>query len=346
MSTKDEVAKETVEVPPQEQKEDLPDEDEPVDLELQKAMKNVKFDESAFGQGDSKSSAKKEDPSQKKGKKNKGQDFLDYASKNNIPINIEYEQDKYEKRKKGEKKENVGNYKNNKYHGGKGKYQNENNNYGGNKYNNRQGGYKRQAKRPPFKFGGNKFDACNIQKPYEQHYQENVYVPRQLPVLKEDKEIIDFLEEMFSANTLNKDLYLRRHISENGEIDINDVVNYNTIQKNGITAQKLTELMPQTKGLETKEDNGKTLVVIKGFKEMNLNTIETITANKKAQRMQKMQQNMYSGQMGEFYPYMMGNYIHMQNNYFIPTQGFYPYPQQGYQYQQSQPAQPQAAEAK
>ena len=331
MSTKEEVKpQETNEETTEEQQpQEEVEEEEPVDVELQKQMKNLKFDDSAFVKKDS-DNKKKEKKEDKKNKKNKGQDFLDYASKNNIQINIEYEEDKIqEKRKKYFDKKDQ--QYDNKTGGYQKKYPN-NNNY---KYKN-QGGYKRPQKRAPFKFGGNKFDACNMQKgPYDQmHYQENTYVPKQTPVLTTDKEVLAFIEEMFSAQTLNKDIYLRKHLSEEGEIDVNDIANYYTIKKNNVPANKISELLKESKTLEIKEVDGKTLVIVKGIKEMNLMTIEAIAASKKTAKMQRMQQNFYPQMGGEFPPYMGYNYIHMQNNYFIPSQGFYPgYNQPIYQYQ-------------
>ena len=331
MSTKEEdKPQETKEETTEEQQpQEEVEEEEPVDVELQKQMKNLKFDDSAFVKKDS-DNKKKEKKEDKKNKKNKGQDFLDYASKNNIQINIEYEEDKIqEKRKKYFDKKDQ--QYDNKTGGYQKKYPN-NNNY---KYKN-QGGYKRPQKRAPFKFGGNKFDACNMQKgPYDQmHYQENTYVPKQTPVLTTDKEVLAFIEEMFSAQTLNKDIYLRKHLSEEGEIDVNDIANYYTIKKNNVPANKISELLKESKTLEIKEVDGKTLVIVKGIKEMNLMTIEAIAASKKTAKMQRMQQNFYPQMGGEFPPYMGYNYIHMQNNYFIPSQGFYlGYNQPIYQYQ-------------
>ena len=331
MSTKDEVKpQEETENAEQAQPEEEVEEEEPVDVELQKQMKNLKFDDSAFTKKtDNKKKEKKEE---KKSKKSKGQDFLDYASKNNIQINIEYEEDKIQEKRK------QFNEKNKKFNGDKqgGRYQRKpNEGYNGNKYNNRNQGY-RQQKRPPFKFGGNKFDACNMQKtPYEMQYQENVYVQKQTPILTEDKDILAFVEDMFTTTSLNKDIYLRKHLSENGEIDINDIVNYYTIKKNNLSAEKISHVLKDSKNLEVKTENDKTFVVVKGFKEMSLISLETIAASKRAAKMQRMQQNMYPP-MGEYSPYMGGyNYIHMQNNYFIPSQGFYPMGGM-YQYQPQQ----------
>ena len=87
---------------PEEEKE----EEEPVDLELQKEMKGLKIKESDFqNEPKTKKSGKKsKNPEDKKIKK-KGQDFIDYANKNNIQINIEYEENKYQLKKKMNKKQ-------------------------------------------------------------------------------------------------------------------------------------------------------------------------------------------------------------------------------------------------
>lgn len=83
---------------PEEQKEE---EEEPVDLELQKEMKGIKIVDSDFSNEPKgkKQNKKLKNPEDKKNKK-KGQDFLDYANKNNIQINIEYEENKYQLKKK------------------------------------------------------------------------------------------------------------------------------------------------------------------------------------------------------------------------------------------------------
>ena len=353
MSTKDEVkAQEPQEVKEegQNQPEEEVEEEEPVDVELQKQMKNLKFDDSAFTKKeDQKPKEKKEESNQKKSKKNKGQDFLDYASKNNIQINIEYEEDKIqEKRKKYYDKKDP-KYNNQRDKNQNGKYQkkpyqnDQNNNYNnGNKYNNRNQGYKRQQKRAPFKFGGNKFDACNIQKgPYEQMpYQDNVYVPRKPIILTTDEEIKQFLEEMFSIATLNKDIYIRRHLNE-GLIGVAEVADYYTIKKSDVKPEKIIEIVKSCETLEIKELNTKNYISLKGWNEIKpkLIDIEEITKAKRTAKLQKMQQNMYPIPM-EYAPYMGYNYIHMQNNYFIPSQGLYPmagYTQQMYPYQQVPP---------
>ena len=86
---------------PEEEKE----EEEPVDLELQKEMKGIKIQDSDFTSEPKakKPSKKLKNPEEKKNKK-KGLDFLDYANKNNIQINIEYEENKYQLKKKEDQK--------------------------------------------------------------------------------------------------------------------------------------------------------------------------------------------------------------------------------------------------
>ena len=63
-------------------------------------MKGLKINDSDFVKEPKtkKHNKKSKNPDEKKNKK-KGQDFLDYANKNNIEINIEYEENKYQQKK-------------------------------------------------------------------------------------------------------------------------------------------------------------------------------------------------------------------------------------------------------
>ena len=74
-------------------------EEEVVDVELQKEMKGIKIEDSDFGNVTKTKKKEKKQKEEKKSKKNKGQDFIDYANKNNIQINIEYEENKYQLKK-------------------------------------------------------------------------------------------------------------------------------------------------------------------------------------------------------------------------------------------------------
>ena len=311
---------EQIEVPPQQLPPELEnEEDEKVDEELQKEMKKVKIDESIFSNQEKKNQKEKKEKEEKKNKK-KGIDFMDYANENNIQINIQYEEDKYKYPNKKNYDKNY--HKNDKYNNHNNHYNRNNNNYNNNNNRRRQGkfnkgGFKKQNKF--IKFGGNKFDAINMNN-NNLIFNQNNY--NQIPELKEDKDILTYLENIFNENNLNKDLYIRYRINENGQILINDLLNYNSLKKNNITQEKIIELIKDNQNLEYQEIDNKGYIIIKNFKNMNLNTIEKIKSNKKAYKMQRMQQNMFQNMI--FNPYMASNYIYMENNFFIPSQILYP----------------------
>jgi len=72
--------------------------DEEVDVELQNTMKNLKIDESAFAltattdKTKQKVVEKTQNQKNKKTKKSKGVDFMEYANKNGIQVNLQYEE--------------------------------------------------------------------------------------------------------------------------------------------------------------------------------------------------------------------------------------------------------------
>ena len=296
----------------QENPEEEKEEEEPVDLELQQEMKGIKIDDSDFSNQPKikKTNKKSKNPEEKKAKK-KGQDFLDYANKNNIQINIEYEENKYQLKKKQEQK--LGEKEGKKFNDNKKQYN--------------KGGYK---KRLPQTFNtGNKFDNFG-QKAFQPNYYQ-----RTAPKLVENKEILEYLEKIFGKDNLNKDTYIRNRL-QNGKILVTDIVNYNDIKKNNISAEKILEIIKDSQNLECVNEENKNYIKIKDFDKMNLLSLEEIIQNKKNARMQKMQ-NM--PQMGnQPYPYNGYNYINMQNNYYIYNR--YPvYPGYNYQNVEYMPAQ-------
>ena len=284
---------------PEEEKE----EEEPVDLELQKEMKGIKISDSDFtNEPKAKKPYKKmKNPEEKKVKK-KGQDFLDYANKNNIQINIQYEENKYQlKKKEGQKfgENNANRFNDNRKQYNRGGFKNDKN---------------RPQKRPQNFNTGNKFDNFG-QRPFQQNYNQ-----RPAPKLVENKEIIEYLEKLFGEENLNKDTYIRNRLT-NGKILVDDIVNYNDIKKNNINAEKILEIIKDNQNLECVNEEGKNYIKIKDFDKLKLLTLEQIIQNKKAAKMQKMQ---YMTPMGYAqYPYGY-NYINMQNNYFIYNNK-YPY---------------------
>ena len=297
-------------VPIQEVKPDLiEEEEEKVDEELQKEIKKVKIDDSVFTRQDKKNCKEKKEKDEKKNQKKKGIDFMDYANQNNIQIKFQYEEDKYP----NIRRDNEKNYqKNNKHYNNKNNQNNNNNNNNynrnGKKYNNNKnnnenkGGYKKQKKF--YKFGGNKFDAFNIMNNNNNYYY-------QTPNLKEDKDILSYLENnVFGENNLNKDLYIRNRLNENGQILINDLLNYNALKKNNITYEKIIEVIKDNQNLEYSEIEGKNYITVKNYKNMKLNSIEEIISNKKAYKMQRIQENIYQNPVFPNMPY----YIFMPNN--------------------------------
>ena len=292
---------------PEEEKE----EEEPVDLELQKEMKGLKIKESDFqNEPKTKKSGKKsKNPEDKKIKK-KGQDFIDYANKNNIQINIEYEENKYQLKKKDEQKT-----------GEKGS-----NRFNDNKRQNNRGGYKNDKNHPQKRqqhiHTGNKFDVFNQRPPFQQYYNH-----RPTPKLVENKEILEYLEKFFGEENLNKNTYIRNRLKD-GKILVDDIVAYNDIKKNNINAEKILEIIKDSQNLECVNEQNKNYIKIKNFDKLNLLTIEEIVENNK-KRIQKMPyMNQYGAQP---YPYNAYNFVNLQNNVFIYNKfPMYNYPQSGY----------------
>ena len=282
MTTKEEEPKEIQEGENvNQEEEEEKEEEEPVDLELQKEMKGLKISDSDFVKEPKtkKTQKKPKDPTIKKNKK-KGQDFLDYANQNNIHINLEYEENKYQLKKNEEPK--IGE-KSNKYNDNKKPYN-----------KNRQNKNWPQKKN---KMSGNKFDMVGMRQYSNYNYPQNTIQ------LKDDKQILEHLEKIFSEENLNKDLYIRNRIS-NGKILLDNVVNYNDFKNNNVDDKKIMELVKGSKNLEIVNEEGKNYIKIKDFDETKIKTGEQIYESRKNQKMQK-QFNQNS------------SYFNFQNNFII-----------------------------
>lgn len=340
--------------------EETYEEEQQIDEELQKKLQNVQIDDSAFTQKDTNKARDENSKNSKKGKKNKGQDFLDYANKNGIQVNFVYEDNKQEKRDKPES-EHKGHASTSGYKGGNPKYQKNEGQYGQSKY---KSGYGNKPRKPMHKFGNNKFDLCNMHIPkmtvYDpflmQEYNQQGYVPHQnnhmtkpIPVIKEDEEILQFLEHYFSLENMNQDLYLRNRIDENGFIKVEEIAHFNAMKQNQIHAEKILQIAKQADFIEsTQNSEGSNLLRNKDWDNMKegLLTKEQITSNKRMQKRNEKfamnsMMNMYpmNQQMNPMMPQMMSqvpmNYVHLQNNYFFqtfpnnqtPSYGGYPTPQ-------------------
>lgn len=277
-----------------------------VDEELQKEMKGIKIDESDFGEVNKpKKKDRKED---KKAKKKKGEDFIDYANKNNIQINIEYEENKYELKKTVDPKvDNPRPGKPNENKRGRG------NNFSRGGY---RGGYRGRQQKRPFKFNsGNKFDMINQRPPYQMGQGNYYQQQHQIPALTEDKDILNYLETIFGEENLNKDSYLRNRIdSKKGTILVDNIVAYNVIKKNNINKQKILDVIKESANLDSLVENEKDYIHIKNYNDLKLISMEQLTANKKSQKIKMNYPQPIVPQM----PFAGCNYINnYQNNYIV-----------------------------
>ena len=296
---------------PENHEEEEKEEEEPIDLELQKEMKGIKIDDSDFNKKDSKTKKagkKSKNPEDKKNKK-KGQDFIDYANKNNIQINIEYEENKFQSKKKGNK--NFGEKDGNKL------YDNKKQNSNNLKVQAHAFVPKSKRQQPYNYYSGNKFDNFG-QRPFQPKTNTNPLPNKRK--LEKNEEILAFLEEIFAEKNLNKDTYIRNRLKD-GKILIDDMANYNDIKRNNINVEKILEIIKDSQNLECVNEENKNYIKIKNFDNLKLLTLEQIIENKKAAKMKRMQ---FFPQYQ--YPFHGYNYISFENNFFI-----YPgYPQGNY----------------
>ena len=304
MATKEEQKNEMPESTENQENAENPEEEkeveEPVDVELQKEMKGLKIEDSDFvNEPKTKKHNKKlKNPEEKKGKK-KGQDFLDFANKNNIEINIEYES-KYQQKKKDNQKQYGNRFNDNKKPYNKGGYKNDKTH---------------PQKKQQQKFTGNKFDTFG-QRPPHQNYQNY----HQSPKLSENKDFLEYLEKMFGEQNLNKDTYIRNRLKD-GKISVDDVVAYNDIKNNKINVDRIIEIIKDSQNLEIINEENKNYIKIKNFDKLNLLKLEDIIERKKKGRMNR---NPYAQMMGSQISFGY-NYINMQNNYYIYNNKFPPY---------------------
>lgn len=307
-------------------------------------MKGVKLDDNIFTSKDKANEAQSSQKQGKKQKKNRGEDFLDYANKNGIQLNLEYE-DKANTRmeKKGSNyqsskpKGKFQGEKEGKGQGGKPSYQE-----GGKKYKGYSGGYSSYKKpyhgpkRSHFKTGNNKFDLCNMHLPKMMHMMQPIYnpfsgmMPQYMPQMvpgyfnqplnhlalpelhdNSDKSISDFLEIYLSLDNLNQDLYLRNRIDENGFIEASEIANHNKL-RNKVTVDKLMTIFKDNTNpvVEAQVTEEGLLLRNRDFDNIK-DKLLTFDQIQQQRKMQKAQQYMNANPMNTL------NYVSMQNNYFF-----------------------------
>lgn len=231
-----------------------------MDPETLKALKNNSINAEILAADFNKEKKVKET---KKSKKNnttkKGQDFLNFAKENGIDLKIKYE-DK-EDAKKSFYKDGSQPYKG-KYNNNKPNDQENNNNFEPHTFKNSN--INRFQKKPYHfqnKTKNNKFDQANnmmlnnplmlnqmrpqmMNNPYQmqfagmnpqnnqQGFNQMNYNPQidltiQDPLFTEDKTLEEVFVNLFSVEYLNKEVYLRKRISDDGLIELGHVLNYN-----------------------------------------------------------------------------------------------------------------------
>jgi len=306
-------------------------------------MKKAKIDDDYFNEKEKSEETEKnskQNLNSKKGKKNKGEDFLEYAVKNGIQVNFEYE-DKLVKN-------HDRNFDNREYRGKPTNNYEKSKRQDYNKPNYSEGTYKKYSKpynsyKKPFygnkmrdlhKMGNNKFDLCNPQMPRMMDMSTPMYgsynssggdmqpgiIQNQNDELRlrdtSDESILLFLTNYLSSDNLNRDLYLRNRIDENGFIDLVGVAEHKKLKFKGVTWEKLVEILKPNQDhpvIEVLFDEEKISLRNRNWdniKETLLNVSEIYHQKKIAKK------NAYLNPMNNM------NYVGMQNNYFfnsIPT---------------------------
>lgn len=212
-------------------------------------------------------------------------------------------------------------------------YYNNNNNYKKNNYNNKNYNNKGGFQQKNF---NNKFDPMNSynNNPYMMYPMNNqgmgmrpdMMFYGQMPMNShnniplnnnsnfnnsqmEDHSIIggkgvkESLEYYFSLDNLNKDLFMRKKIDNDGYIEVEEILKFNNMIKNNATSDTIKDILKESKVLEESQAYGKTFLRNKNWEEIkhNLISVEEIEARKNQKK-------------GNF----NYNYVTMQNNYFMP----------------------------
>jgi len=129
-----------------------------------------------------------------------------------------------------------------------------------------------------------------------------------------DKSILEYLQYYFSLENLNKDVYIRNRMNEDGFIDAQEIVNFNKMKNKGVTFEKITQIVKENEDdennvIESKNENEKFLL-----RNKNWNSIKEELYPIDYIQQQKRSNKGMSGNQGNTM-----NYVNMQNNYFFNT---------------------------
>lgn len=311
--------------------------------EITNNMDNLDID-SAFTAEDGSKSKKKNKNKENKNKKN-GKDFLEYAKKNEIEVKINYEKSPEKKQEKEEKIEDYKrkpyNKNFNKGENNQKNYNNQNREYpqGNHQGGFNKGGYRKNYQNKNKGFGGNnqktfnnKFDSMNSYNnnpymfPNMQFMRPDMMYMGQMPMNptnfnqgfnqldREDqhhsigeKGIKESLEYYLSLDNLNKDLFIRRKIDNNGFVLVEDILKFNNMVKHNATTDTIKEVVQESEVIEENNIEGKSAIRNRNWEDIKK---KLISIEELEMRKQKKGNNY--------------NFVTMQNNYFMSMMPYDP----------------------
>jgi len=193
---------------------------------------------------------------------------LDFAQEKGIEFKLQYE-DKEDQRKNYYQKDNKNfqgkNYYNNNYKNNQNNFQGKNFHKNNFKYNNnKKFGYNNFNQKPK----NNKFDQANMMmnsiNPQGNYINNNNFNMNFDPFFKGEKTCEEILAYIFSNDFLNRELYLRKRISEDGLIEINNLMMFNKIKHRNFTMEQVKDGLANLgeENFELKEIDGNLFIRI------------------------------------------------------------------------------------
>lgn len=319
----------------QENEEDSEDINAENDPEILKKVQNLKIDENMFK--DTTTNNKKQQKSKNQGKNNKknGVDFLEYAKEHKIDMNIKYEKSPPKKDVQVQDKKNF-NKTNNSQTNYKTGFNKNNTKYNNNNNNKKHGNNNDQSK-----LFNNKFDPINgfNNNPYMMYnypmmrpdmmmqggynymnsgfggyglggYNPNFQTYQNLnsnQLQNHDdhlngKGVKESLEYYLSVDNLNKDIYLRKQIDEEGFVDVNVILNFNNMKRHNANLSSVKEVLSDKEcSLEDKTVGEKLFIRNKNWSNLK----STLLSLEEIEQQKNIKKN---------YNY---NFVTMQNNYYM-----------------------------
>lgn len=80
-----------------------------------------------------------------------------------------------------------------------------------------------------------------------------------------EKSVKENLEYYLSQENLNKDLYIRKLLDNNGYILVDEILKFNNMVKRGANLETIKEIVEDSEVLELLDENNKTYIRNKNF---------------------------------------------------------------------------------